>query len=160
MAKGRERTTKWYFKNEREVLLDLGLKPAKGSGNSWIEKEDGENDYVIAQLKSTDKQSYKLNQLDIEKLEYHAMVANKVPMFVIQFLNKDSRYALVAIEDIPKLAQYINTGEMDKPSEEPLIIPDVKPKKPKKPKIVSSKNAKDQFYKEKQDKWENRRWSK
>jgi hypothetical protein len=158
MAKGRERTQKFYFKNEAEVMRDLGLEPTKGSGSSWIEKEDGENDFVLAQLKSTDKQSYKLSQLDIEKLEYHAMVSNKIPMFVLQFLNKDSRYALVAIEDIPKLAEYINTGEIKGMDENHTInIPDVKQKKPKK-KIKSSKSAREQFFKEKEEAWENRKY--
>jgi hypothetical protein len=158
VVKGRERSQKFYFRNEEEVMKDLGLKPAKGSGAGWVEKEDGENDYVMAQLKSTDKQSYKLSQLDIEKLEYHAMVANKIPMFVLQFLNKDSRYALVAIEDIPKLAEYINTGEIKNLDENPTInIPDVKPKKPKK-KIKSSKSAREQFFKEKEKAWEQRKY--
>lgn len=161
MVKGRERTTKFYFKNEKEVMQELGLVPTKGSGSSWLEKEDGSNDYVIAQLKSTDKASYKLNQLDLEKLEYNAAVSSKVPMFVIQFLNNDSRYALMAIEDIPKIAQYINTGYIEEADRMPMMdLEDVKPKRKKKPKIVNSKSARDQFFTEKQDAWENRRFNK
>lgn len=140
-------------------MKDLGLKPASGSGNGWIEKEDGENDHIIAQLKSTDKTSYKITQLDLEKLEYHANIANKVPMFIIQFLNEDTRYALMAIEDIPLVAQYINTGEVEMPTREPLFNPeDVTPKKSSKPKIGSSKSARDKFNKDKQKAWEERKW--
>lgn len=161
LAKGRERTVKFYFNNEKEVMEDLGLIPTKGSGSSWLEKEDGENDFVIAQLKSTDKASYKLNLLDIEKLEYHASVSNKVPMFVIQFLKNDSRYALVAIEDIPLLAEYINTGKVSKTLREPIIDFEEPVKKaPKKPAIKSSKNAREKFFKDKAKAFENRKWSK
>jgi hypothetical protein len=159
MAKGRERKQKWYLKNEVEVMTDLGLKPAKGSGNGWIEKEDGENDYVLAQLKSTDKQSYKLNQLDIKRLEYNAMVAKKIPMFVLQFLNDDSRYALVAIEDLPDIAEYIKTGNVVQAREEPILDLEDKPKKRKsKPVIKSSASAREEYFAQKQKEWEERKY--
>ena len=160
MVKGRERTTKFYFQNEKEVMTELGFMPTKGSGSSWIEKEDGENDFLLAQLKSTDKQSYKLNQLDIEKLEYNAYTAHKIPMFIIQFLNNDSRYALVAIEDIPKISEYIKTGDMEKPPEGPQFIPDDQPKKKPVNTVKSSKNARDKFYDKKQKVWEEKKWQK
>lgn len=160
MPKGRERSAKFYLKNEYEVMKDLGLKATKGSGNTWIDKEDGQNDHIICQLKSTDKESYKLTQLDLEKLEYNAMVSRKIPMFLLQFLNKDSRYAIVALEDIPKIAKYINTGEIEKPQESLIELQDIKPKKPNKPKISSSKNAREKFFKEKEKKWEERKWQK
>lgn len=160
MSKGRQRSQKWYLKNEAEVMKDLGLKPTKGSGGGWIEKEDGQNDYVIAQLKSTDKESYKLNKLDLEKLEYNAMVTKKIPIFIIQFLSDDSRYALMAIEDIPKIAEYINTGEVANVSDEEIIIlEDTKTKPPKKV-ISSGSSARERFNKQKQKEWENRRWGK
>lgn len=159
MAKGRERSVKFYFKNEKEVMLDLGLTPTEGSGSGWVNKEDGENDYVLAQLKSTDKESYKLKQFDLERLEYNASVSNKIPLFVIQFLNKDTRYALMAIDDIPKVAEYIKTGEVIKHSEVPLLDPEeeVKPKV-KKPKIQSSGKSRDKFYQQKEQAWEEKKW--
>lgn len=161
MAKGRERTTKFYFNNEKEVMESLGLKPTKGSGSNWVEKEDGENDHVLAQLKSTDKESYKVTQLDLEKLEYHAMVANKIPMFIIQFLNKDSRYALVAIDDISKIAEYIETGDVEKIDYEvPVNLNEPKKKKRNKPKIKSNADARKRFFEEKEKQWEERKWRK
>ena len=63
-----KRSTKFYRKNEAEVMQQLGLKPTKNSGAGWIEKEDGQNDYIIAQLKSTDANSIKVNLRDIEIL--------------------------------------------------------------------------------------------
>lgn len=163
MAKGRERSGKWYFKNENEVMREIGLKPAAGSGNGWVDKEDGQNDYVICQLKSTDKASYKINQLDLEKLEYNAMIANKIPMFMLQFLNKDTRYVMVAIEDVPNLAEYIKTGEVNinKGIDFGIDEGNLEELKPiKKKKIGSSLSARKKFFEEKEIQFEQRKWEK
>ena len=64
-----KRSGKFYFRNEKETLSKLGLKPAPGSGSGWIVKEDGENDIAMVQLKSTDSSSYRLDMLDMKKLE-------------------------------------------------------------------------------------------
>jgi hypothetical protein len=159
MSKGRQRSQKWYLKNEAEVMTDLGLTPTKGSGGGWIEKEDGQNDHIIAQLKSTDKESYKLKKLDLERLEYNASVSRKVPVFIIQFLQDDTRYALMAIEDIPKINEYLNTGEITNSSDEDLdvVIEELTPK-PNGKKIGSGSKAREKFNKQKQKEWENRKW--
>lgn len=160
MVKGRERSAKYYFRNEEEVIKELGLNPTPGSGSGWKHKEDGENEQILAQLKSTDKESYKLNKLDIEKLEYNAMVANKLPIFILQFLKDNSRYALVDIEDIPKIAEYINTGEIEDGSEAiETFTKGIGDKKqgPKKKKIGSSAKARKQFYKEKEAYYNNKK---
>ena len=64
-----KRSGKFYRKNEKEVMESLGLKPTYNSGSGWVEKEDGQNEDVICQLKSTDAQSIKINQKDIRILE-------------------------------------------------------------------------------------------
>lgn len=97
----------------------LGLKPTKNSGAGWIEKEDGQNDHVIAQLKSTDAQSIRLSLSDFNTLEYNAAVVHKIPMFVIQFLSNNNIYILIKPEDLPYINEYINTGEVSMP------LPDV-----------------------------------
>lgn len=100
MVKGRERTQKWYLENEKHVMSFLGLTPCKGSGNGAVEKEDGYNDKVLAQLKSTDKMSYKMDHFDLEKLSYHAMYSNKLPLFVLEFLKYDELWLCCKVEDI------------------------------------------------------------
>lgn len=105
-----KRSGKYYFKNEKQLMLELGLKPTKASGSGWVEKEDGQNDFVIAQLKSTDAQSIKINKLDLEKLEYNAYVCKKLPLFIIEFLNDHSIYFLVSPLDIPEMAEFIKYG--------------------------------------------------
>jgi len=106
-----KRSTKWYRKNEMEVMADLGLVGTKNSGAGFVEKEDGYNEYVLAQLKSTDGQSIKVCLDDIEKLEYHAKVEHKLPVFVIEFNQTNDVYILVKPIDLPNMSQYLKTGQ-------------------------------------------------
>lgn len=112
MSNNQPRSFKFYRKNEQEVMESLGLKPTKNSGSGWIEKEDGQNDYVICQLKSTDAQSIKVNQKDIRTLEKNAIIEHKIPMFAIQFLNTGEVWLMLKPEDLPDAAEYILTGSI------------------------------------------------
>lgn len=112
MSNNQPRSFKFYRKNEQEVMESLGLKPTKNSGSGWIEKEDGQNDYVICQLKSTDAQSIKVNQKDIRTLEKNANIEHKIPMFAIQFLNTGEVWLMLKPEDLPDASEYILTGSI------------------------------------------------
>lgn len=112
MSNNQPRSFKFYRKNEEEVMKSLGLKPTKNSGSGWIEKEDGQNEYVICQLKSTDAQSIKVNQKDIRTLEKNAMIEHKIPMFAIQFLNTGEVWLMLKPDDLPDAAEYILTGSI------------------------------------------------
>ena len=91
-------------------MKSLGLKPTKNSGSGWVEKEDGISDAVICQLKSTDKESIKLNKRDIDVLNYNAGVCHKMPVFAIQFLRSNEVYLLVKPDMLTDVAKYIETG--------------------------------------------------
>lgn len=106
-----KRTGKFYRKNEAEVMRALGLKETKGSGCGWIEKEDGQNEDVICQLKSTDANSIKVNKLDLDKLVYNAGVSNKIPLFAIQFLNSNEVWLMTRPEYLEDVSKYIQTGK-------------------------------------------------
>lgn len=108
-----KRSGKFYRKNEAEVMKSLGLKPTKNSGSGWVEKEDGQSEHVICQLKSTDAQSIKVNKKDLDVLSYNAAVAHKLPVFVIQFLQSNEVYLIVKPETLCEAAKYIETGEYD-----------------------------------------------
>lgn len=95
-----KRSTKFYRKNEAEVMKRLGFKPTKNSGAGWIEKEDGQNEQCICQLKSTDKQSISIKQNDIHILEQNAAVAHKLPVFALQFLNTGEVWVMIRPEDL------------------------------------------------------------
>ena len=76
-----KRSGKFYSSNEKKTLKALGLTPAPMSGAGWVTKEDGENEVAMVQLKSTDASSYRLDMLDMKKLEYHAMVSKRFLCF-------------------------------------------------------------------------------
>lgn len=105
-----KRSTKFYRKNEAEVMKRLGFRPTPNSGAGWVSKEDGQSDQAICQLKSTDKQSISIKQTDLHILEQHALEAHKLPVFAIQFLNLDEVWIMVKPEHIG-LLQSLVRGE-------------------------------------------------
>lgn len=142
------RKVKFWFKNEKEVMQRLGFKPVKGSGSGWVHKEDGESEVALAQLKSTEAESYRLNYLDIEKLEYHASVSHKLPVFVIEFLNRGT-YLLFNANDLDSLYQFLVDNKVDKKEE----VINIEEGAVKRKKIESSKSDRQKFYREKEKKW-------
>lgn len=166
----RKRVGKWYFKNEKEVMEFLGLTPTIASGSSWIEKEDGYNDKVLAQLKTTDAESYRLTLDDLEKLKYNSMVAHKLPLFIIQFMKtgelylvakyediKDVTLSMLGVEDLSDL-EYEPRGEIvaelssykndyDANEEETCEAPVIK----------TSAEAREKFYEKRKEEWEKRK---
>lgn len=146
-----KRSTKFYRKNEEEVMKALGLKPTKNSGSTWIEKEDGQSDYLICQLKSTDHQSISVKQKDIRILEDNANVSHKIPIFAIQFLNTGEVWLMAKPEDFTEVAKYINTGKCEKP--QCIELEDVSAPKPKKV-ISSSASARERYRAEQNKKYD------
>ena len=149
------RIGKFYSKNEKETLTKLGLVPAPQSGAGWIIKEDGENENAMVQLKSTDSQSYRIDMLDIKKLEYHAEVSHKIPIFLIQFLKQDKIYALIEVNNLEDANSVLKEKEqkrnkyfVDTFLEEPVQNKKI---------IKSSKKAKEKFYKERGEKYAKRK---
>ena len=132
---------KFWRKNERDVCKQLGLRPVPGSG-AGMEKEDGENDYILCQLKSTDAASYQLRKLDVEKLLYHAEVDCKIPLFVIQFMDTTMPLlALTPIDELQNVSKYLN-DELFNDGKQNVsdFMPAIK-KHRKKPKIRASKTS-------------------
>lgn len=142
------RSSKFWFKNEKEVMKRLGFEPVKGSGSGWIDKEDGESEVALAQLKSTEAESYKLNYLDIEKLEYHASVSHKLPVFVIQFLNRGT-YILLNVENLNDLYDFLVSNKIETPKAGVKIEEGALKRKS----IKSSNNGRQNFYKERENQW-------
>lgn len=147
-----KRTTKFYRKNEIDVMQSLGLKPTKNSGSGWVEKEDGQNDYLICQLKSTDAQSISVKQKDIRILEYNASVSHKLPIFAIQFLNTGEIWLMAKPEDFTQISEYINTGET-KIQEPEFTMCEQKENFRKKRMIKSGSEAREKFKREKEEKY-------
>ena len=146
------RKAKFWFKNEKEVMKKLGFEPVKGSGSGWIHKEDGESEVALSQLKSTEAESYKLNYLDVQKLEYHATVSHKIPVFVIEFLNRGT-YILMNVNDFSRIKELCIGKEVEQKESSVVDIEDVVERKA----VRSSKAEREKFYKERENKWKSRK---
>lgn len=142
-------------------MKSLGLKPTKNSGSGWVEKEDGISDAVICQLKSTDKESIKLNKRDIDVLNYNAGVCHKMPVFAIQFLQYNEVYLLVKPDMLTDIAKYIKTGTYTSQNDFlDLDVSDVEEATIKaKRKIKSSSSARIRFNEENEKKFKKERRS-
>lgn len=148
-----KRSGKFYSSNEKKTLKALGLTPAPMSGAGWVTKEDGENEVAMVQLKSTDASSYRLDMLDMKKLEYHAMVSKKVPVFLVQFLQQDKIYAIVDINYIGELHEAIATGK----APEHIVVKPMEDSTVGREKVKTNSNAREQFFKERSEKFGRRK---
>lgn len=150
-----KRSGKFYRKNEAEIMQMLGLKPTKNSGSGWIEKEDGQSDKVICQLKSTDAESIRLHKKDFDVLNYNAVVAHKLPVLAIQFIQSNEVYLLVKPDSLQEIAQYIETGEYTTANEFVGIdLSEHEETKPKQGKVIkSSSRARERFHKEEEQRF-------
>ena len=108
-----KRTTKWYRKNEAEVIHRLGFKPTRNSGATWIDKGDGQNEHCVCELKSTDNASYRLEQTTLHTLEANAIEAHKLPVFALQFLNVDEIWLAVKETDIEAFKQLVKASVLE-----------------------------------------------
>lgn len=113
-----KRSTKWYRKNEADVMHRLGLKPTRNSGAGWIEKCDGENRHFLCELKSTDHESFSIKQSVLHVLEHHALEAHKIPLFAFQFINRDEVWVAIKEEDIQAYKELIECDVINKLAEE------------------------------------------
>lgn len=151
------RSGKFYRNNEADVMRMLGLQPTKGSGSGWIEKEDGQSEDVICQLKSTDAQSIKVNKKDLDTLQYNAAVSHKLPVFAIQYLSSQEVYLVLKPEVLSEVVEYLKTGERHHNAAHEFVgvdvsgIEDVQPSQ--RTLIKSSQTAREAFRKENEQKY-------
>lgn len=143
-----KRSKKFWTKNEKFILKLLGFDRQPGSGNGWVHKEDGESEHAVSQLKSTDADSINLKYDDIRKLEYHAQISHKIPVFLLQFLERGT-YVVVNVEDFENLKHLI-LGEVEKIETTTVIVKSDSDNKPEKEPIKSTAKARENFYSEKE----------
>lgn len=148
----KKRSGKFYFKNEKEVMKSFGLEQTPGSGNGWVIKEDGQNENVIAQLKSTDAMSISISKLDLEKLKYNASVSHKLPVFIIQFLIDGDTYLLTKAEELDELVKYINTGTYTSTKLIDIDTREYEEAKVNKKKIMSGSKTREKLHEERKEK--------
>lgn len=113
-----KRSTKFYRKNEAEVMKRIGFKPTRNSGATWIEKCDGQSDHCICELKSTDNSAFTVKQEYLHTLESHAIEAHKLPVFAFQFLNTDEVWLSIKESDIEAFKDLIKQSVLEEIKEE------------------------------------------
>lgn len=143
-----KRSGKWYRKNEADVMSMLGLQPTKNSGSGWIEKEDGQSDEIICQLKSTDASSIRVVKQDLDTLDHNAYVAHKLPVFAIQFLQSGEVYLVLKPEVLQDVSKYLRTGELSKVNNFDFDVTEHAPVERPKRIIRSSSSAREALVKE------------
>ena len=101
--------SKWA-RREKYIMEKLGLKPQPGSGSGWLHKEDGENDEVLAQLKSTDCKGISVTRQIWYDTWKHARQSHKVPVLVLDFLDPDGELLIVCRpKDLDTVSKSLNT---------------------------------------------------
>lgn len=147
-----KRSTKWYRKNEAEIMHRLGINPTINSGAGWIQKEDGESDLFMCQLKSTDNKSISVKQEDINVLEYHACISHKIPIFALQFLTTDSVYVMIPEEEFKEYQDYKKAKQNETFSQKSVDIEEEKEYNKDTQKVNRNINkmrsTREQFYKQ------------
>nr|DAX38864.1 MAG TPA: HOLLIDAY JUNCTION RESOLVASE, ENZYME, HOMOLOGOUS RECOMBINATION, HOLLIDAY [Caudoviricetes sp.] len=113
-----KRSTKFYRKNEAEIMKRIGFKPTRNSGATWIEKCDGQSDHCICELKSTDNSSFTVKQEYLHTLESYAIEAHKLPVFAFQFLNTDEVWLSIKESDIEAFKDLIKQFVLEELQEE------------------------------------------
>ena len=135
-----KRSTKWYRKNEAEVMKRLGFKPTRNSGATWIEKADGQNEHCICELKSTDKASFTVKQEYLHTLEANAIEAHKLPVFAFQFINREEVWLCIKESDIEAFKNLVRYSVLEELAEDGnYTIPEELQKKFRKTKELESK---------------------
>lgn len=129
-----------------------------------IEKEDGQNEFIICQLKSTDAESIRVQQKDLRVLEYNAEVSHKFPIFALQFLNTGEVWLMAKPEDFTFVSKYIKTGEINELKKQRfdyLFTDDFEETaKSKVKEIKSSESARNNYHEEQSKKYEKTRSAK
>ena len=147
-----KRSGKFWYRNEKQTLEALGFQQIPGSGNGFAAKEDGENEFALVQLKSTDKSSYTLDLLDLKKLEFHAEVDNKIPLFLIQYLKANKIYAVIEVSNIADLKDIIETGNKKESKVMPNAEVSVLDRR-----VKSSSKAIQSYRKEQESRWQKKK---
>lgn len=147
-----KRSGKFYRRNEREIMEQLGLKPTINSGSGWIEKEDGQSEDLICQLKSTDANSIKVDKKDLDTLNHNAVVSHKLPVFAIQFLKSNEIYLILSPDNLKDIAKYLKTGTIETGLID-LDLAETKELKKKNKTIKSSIRSREEYNKEVENKF-------
>lgn len=110
---------KEWRQRERAIMERLGFRAQPGSGGLvFTRREDGENAWGIAQLKSTEGKALRVEWVALEGVMRQAAIAHKQPVLVLDFVGREVWVALREQDYLDYLAWreqvWHNTVEMEK----------------------------------------------
>lgn len=92
---------------ERKAAATYGGKVTPGSGNQWFKKADVQTSQMIIECKATMKNSYTIKADDLAKLNTQAVLEDKLPVFEIQFTDRNVTYVVIEQDEFLNLAKNI-----------------------------------------------------
>ena len=90
--------------------------------------------------------------LDLKKLEFHAEVDHKIPLFLVQFLKVDKIYAGIEVSNICDLKDVIETG-----SKKESVVKVNEEVDVRKRNVKSSSRAINSYRKELESRWQKKK---
>lgn len=127
-----KQSTRFYRRDERDTNDDYGLKSRRDSGAGWINKLDGEDNDRIVSMKSTEAGSFRVTFADLAELEYQALIANKLPVFLVKDLTNDKRYFIIEESNLADTAKMMKRRTEHKSAEgekkKEFVVPKIRKK--------------------------------
>ena len=121
-----KRAQRYYARNEKKVMEELGFNSVPRSGAGWVHKEDGENELLLCQLKSTDAGEARGRRADLDKLAVHASISHKLPIFALQFLSDGKIYFVIEKDKFADTANaYAGKSKVEQVHPVPYVGADV-----------------------------------
>jgi hypothetical protein len=99
----------WQRQESRLANITGGTRNA-GSGNGWVRKADVRALGKLIEAKWTKHKQFPLKLADLQELEHHAVIDNRLPVFCIEFQDKHGRHRYVVLreddyfDDDPRIA--------------------------------------------------------
>jgi hypothetical protein len=89
-------------RHEKRLEDVIGGKRVAASGAFWSRKGDVRSEKYLIEHKFTEKKSYSLKALDLDKVEKEAIMTGRVPLFAISLGGKD--YVVLLEDDFIEIA--------------------------------------------------------
>ena len=90
----------WELKENNDAKTIKGRKN-RGSGNRWYNPGDSRSNDYLVESKYTDGKSYSLNRNKLYKIYKEALLAYKIPLFMVQI--QDTEVVIMFKDDWQKL---------------------------------------------------------
>ena len=97
---------KFIKKREQKFAKEIGGTRRPASGALWFKKEDVIDNKKLYQIKTTTKKTATVRLTDLQKLEEHAIIEHKIPIYVIDFILdrfESEQYYVIRRKDINEL---------------------------------------------------------